>query len=264
MSARGPETMREPARPSARPWTVLAGDALPLPRRFNHAVRWEVDADDGRHVIAIARSALKARRTARRTYPWIEFGEARLVEPIRIRPRERLSKLIPGMEYQATIGGATWQISPFADGAISIGQDGKRGGALLPAYVARELRLVHEAVEVAIAVPDFATVLGRIAHVITFGVVLSAPVRLPRAGETHATVGRHPDCQPDGERDAFACVTDPGGVVVQATHRLGRTWSGDILEPDRGPFGAAKEFVERVGEAGAMWSVEQAKARDEA
>lgn len=79
MSA-GPETMRDPRAPAPRlrPWTVLAGEAEPLPRRFNHAVRWEVSIVGRAHAVTmLARSGLKARRTAQRLYPWLEFGEAR-------------------------------------------------------------------------------------------------------------------------------------------------------------------------------------------
>ena len=173
--------------------------------------------------------------------------------PIAAYPAAPLSSLDASALYHVTIDGTRWMLDTFADGAVDV-SDTDGCGALLPAHVASDIATVADAVTAALAARDRYRVIAIVAHVLLHGIVLSAPAQHPAGSVRHATCGRHPD-----GGDGYACITDPGGVVVSVRQV---TRAGGTYVDDRTAYAAAVAWCDHVGYAGALWAI--AKAREAA
>lgn len=253
---------------TSRPWVLLAGDPPPQPVRFGAAVRWAVKMHGGKWdmgftVHVLARSERKALRAAERGNPGAKALSATLDAPRRTSTgrRIRLGTEIATLDLEVDLSvrrrGVTWTITRYGEGAgvtVASGAGDRYRSILLPQHVVDGQRFVGHLLNVGALALDRVRTIGAVVHVLLHGVVLQAPVRYPSASveavQTHATVGAHPD-----GGGGYAVVTDPGGIWHVTMQRVRH----NEHESDRGPFAAAKHFVELVGEAAAVWSISVAR-----
>lgn len=165
-------------------------------------------------------------------------------------PSTTLISAIPiGPEVTVIDGNAPWRFYRFEDGAILAEDPGNcRVGAMLPPTVAQHCESAADAIRVVVLASDRYRLIGQIAMALDHGAVLSGavyPAPVKQGHPTHATVGKHPD-----GRGGYGCVTDPCGAYVVAR-----------IEEDRGPFAAARGFVDTVGPASAAGALVVARQR---